>query len=110
LAEDRKKAMARLDAWEDDKKQALQKALDDIKQEIRSLRKEKDLAETVEEQESIKKKIKQKENEEDKKEKSFFDEKDAIRTQRKTVEDSYEKRLQATKHSERVMLIQWTLQ
>jgi hypothetical protein len=68
------------------------------------------LAETVEEQESIKKKIKQKENEEDKKEKSFFDEKDAIRTQRKTVEDSYEKRLQATKHSERVMLIQWTLQ
>lgn len=110
LAEDRKKAMARLDAWEDDKKQALNKALDDIKQEIRSLRKEKDLAETVEEQESIKKKIKQKENEENKKEKSFFDEKDAIRTQRETVEDSYEKRLKATKQSERVMLIQWTLQ
>jgi hypothetical protein len=104
------KAREKLEKWADDMVLSAEKALLDIKEQIKALRRQSRQAVTLEEQHVILEKIQKLERQQRRQRQEIFAVEDEIMVKRDELIESLEKRLAQQTQSETLFTIRWTVQ
>jgi phage/plasmid primase-like uncharacterized protein len=104
------KAREKLEKWADDMVLSAEKALLDIKEQIKALRRQSRQAVTLEEQHVILEKIQNLERQQRRQRQEIFAVEDEIMVKRDELIESLEKRLAQQTQSETLFTIRWTVQ
>ncbi|MBL8883738.1 MAG: DEAD/DEAH box helicase family protein [Hyphomicrobium sp.] len=102
-------ARERLEQWADDKIQAAEKALKDTKEQIKALRRDARLAETLEAQHQLQQKLQDLEKRQRKQRQEIFKVEDEIESKRDELIAGLEKRLSQSNHTEALFTIRWSV-
>lgn len=97
----------KLEKWADDKILAAEQALQDTKAKIRGLKRESRQAETVEQQHSIQRQIRELERQQRRQRQQIFDVEDEIIEKRDQLIDALEQRMNQHTQTTRLFTIQW---
>lgn len=99
----------KLERWADDKILASEEALEDTKDKIKALKRESRQADSLEQQQSLQKQLRDLERQQRRQRQAIFDVEDEIIARRDALIDALEKRLKQQIHTEELFTIRWSI-